>query len=141
MNNIKDEISNNDCAQICVSQIDGKGRGVLAMTKIKNESVVEVAPLLLVPRDELLGTMLREYCFSYKRDRSLSAIALGYASLYNHAFEPNAKYSIKKNSVVITACRDIEKGEEICIDYNWSPRKCYSKGLITKEEFELMSED
>jgi hypothetical protein len=54
----------NDCAQIRVAPLEGRGRGVLAMEKIHEASVIEVAPLLLVPRQELLGTKLREYVFS-----------------------------------------------------------------------------
>jgi hypothetical protein len=131
----------NDCAQIRVVPLEGKGRGVLAMAKIQAASVIEVAPILLVPRQELMGTLLREYCFSYKRDRSLSAIGLGYTSLYNHSFDPNAEARIMKDRVVFTAKRDIEEGEEICHNYAWSLKKYYSKGVISEEEFDALKKD
>ena len=111
------------------------------MAKIQAASVIEVAPILLVPRQELMGTLLREYCFSYKRDRSLSAIGLGYASLYNHSFDPNAEARIMKDRIVFTAKRDIEEGEEICLNYAWSLKKYYSKGVISEEEFDALKDE
>ena len=135
------DIYANDCAQIRVAPLEGRGRGVLAMVKIQEASVIEVAPLLLVPRQELMGTKLREYCFSYKRDRSLSAVGLGYASLYNYSSDSNARYRIMKDRIVFTAKRDIEEGEEICINYYWPPKKLYSKGIISEEEFAALKKD
>jgi hypothetical protein len=131
----------NDCAQIRVAPLEGRGRGVLAMEKIHEASVIEVAPLLLVPRQELLGTKLREYVFSYERDRSLSAVGLGYASLYNHSSDSNARYRTLKDRILFTAKRDIEEGEEICINYYWPPKKLYSCGIISKEEFDALKKD
>ena len=141
MSDIDVDISTNNCAQLSVAPLEGRGRGVLAMAKIQEASVIEVAPLLLVPRQELMGSLLREYVFSYKKkDRSLSAVGLGYASIYNHSFDSNAKFRVMKDRIVFTAKRDIEEGEEICINYDWSPQKYYSKGVISEEEFDALKD-
>ena len=47
------------------------------------------------------------------------AVALGFGSLYNHSYSPNARYEDwepnKKRYVAIT---DIAAGEEVTINYN-----------------------
>jgi SET domain-containing protein len=42
---------------------------------------------------------------------------------------------------LFTAKRDIEEGEEICINYYWPPKKLYSCGIISKEEFDALKKD
>ncbi len=46
-----------------------------------------------------------------------TALALGYGSLYNHSFAPNATTLENSDELVITALRDIAVGEEIFINY------------------------
>ena len=50
------------------------------------------------------------------------ALALGYGSLYNHSYQPNARYDDESGQTkVFTAIRDIEAGEEITVNYNGEP--------------------
>lgn len=51
------------------------------------------------------------------------ALALWYWSLYNHSYEPNAKYSanFKREQLVFEAIKDIHIWEEIYVNYNWNP--------------------
>ncbi len=50
------------------------------------------------------------------------ALALGYGSLYNHSFHPNARYDDRgQQTKVFTSLRDIESGEEITVNYNGDP--------------------
>jgi uncharacterized protein len=50
------------------------------------------------------------------------AVVLGYGSLYNHSYKPNAYYRDRRNRVKeFIALRDIAAGEEITINYNGSP--------------------
>jgi SET domain-containing protein len=44
-------------------------------------------------------------------------LALGYGSLYNHSYDPNATTLERGDELVITATRDIAKGDEIFINY------------------------
>jgi len=45
------------------------------------------------------------------------ALALGYRSLYNHSFRPNARYDdVGPLTKDFTALRDIQPGEEITVN-------------------------
>ena len=46
-----------------------------------------------------------------------TALALGYGSLYNHSYRPNAETLETPDELVITALHRIEPGEEIFINY------------------------
>ena len=54
--------------------------------------------------------------------RGTVAVALGYGSLYNHSYQPNARYDDESGQTkVFTAIRDIAPGEEIMVNYNGEP--------------------
>lgn len=55
------------------------------------------------------------YVFNW--GESSTALALGFGSLYNHSFTPNATTLETADELVITALRDIDPGEEIFINY------------------------
>ncbi len=49
-------------------------------------------------------------------------MALGYGSLYNHSYQPNARYDDESGQTkVFSAIRDIAPGEEIVVNYNGEP--------------------
>lgn len=100
------------------------GLGVIAEENIKKGSIIEVVPLLLMPIKEfelIKKTKLFYYFFEYTN--SHFAIALGYGSLYNHSYDPNARYlySFKNKTLTIKAIKDIKKDEEIFFNYNYYP--------------------
>ncbi len=111
---------------IYANQSSIEGLGVFARHEIKKDEVIEEAPLILIPEDQLSDltkTRLLEYYFAWGHKFSEAAIGLGFASLYNHSFEPNAKY-IKDvdNSVLrFVAIKDISQDEEIVVNYNGHP--------------------
>ena len=103
-----------------VKNTKGKGRGVFARTLISKDTVFERVPLLVIPATEIMGCehsrMLLGYIFEYKKE---VALALGYGSLYNHSYSPNARYDdAGKQIKEFRALRDIQPGEEITINYN-----------------------
>jgi len=103
-----------------VKHTKGKGRGVFARTLIPEGTVFERVPLLVIPAKEILdcdhGKMLLGYIFEYKKQ---VALALGYGSLYNHSYNPNARYDDAGRQIKeFSALRDIQPGEEITINYN-----------------------
>ena len=53
------------------------------------------------------------------------AIALGFGSIYNHSYEPNATYKIKPKEKIIefVAIKNIEKNNEITVNYNFGNPK------------------
>lgn len=106
---------------ICVRHIEGKGRGVFARTFIPDGTVIERVPLLILPIRDLWSpegnSCLADYVFAWNRNSV--ALALGYGSLYNHSYEPNARYDdVGRNTKVFTAIRDISPGDEVTVNYN-----------------------
>ncbi len=61
--------------------------------------------------------LLTNYFFYYGKQL---ALVLGYGSLYNHSYEPNATYVKEPSNGVVTfrAIRNIKAGEEITVNYN-----------------------
>lgn len=102
----------------------GKGRGVFARRTIREGEEIERVPVLVMPVTEVRNgpdwTTLGTYCFLWQRGKV--AVALGYGSLYNHSYRPNARYDdIGRQTKVFTALRDIGPGEEITVNYNGDP--------------------
>lgn len=98
-----------------------KGRGVFATTFIPAGTEVERVPVLVLPADEVLsgesGEFLRHYVFEW--GTNTVALALGFGSMYNHSYSPNARYDdVGRQTKIYTALRDISSGEEITINYN-----------------------
>jgi SET domain-containing protein len=84
---------------------------------------IERAPVIVLNAAELEAirtTRLARYYFEWGEDDSLGAIVLGYGSLYNHSYEPNAEFEFREDLLAIdyVALRDIRAGEEITINYN-----------------------
>lgn len=103
----------------------GRGRGVFATCAIAKETIIERVPVLVLPAAEILeagnGTpMLSHYVFDW--GKGTVALALGFGSLYNHSFNPNAFYQdCGRQTKEYVALRDIDAGEEITINYNGKP--------------------
>ena len=83
---------------IAPSRIRRAGRGVFTTRSIKKSELIESCPVILVPKKDvsnLRGSILVNYYFYFgkgEKRKSALAIALGYGSIYNHSFEPNARY-------------------------------------------------
>lgn len=97
-----------------------KGRGVFAREFIPSGAVIEKVPFLVVTWDDIADSELGDYAFVYTKTKS--ALALGYGSLYNHSFHPNARYDdVGRKTKVFSAIRDIQQGEEVTVNYNGDP--------------------
>jgi uncharacterized protein len=110
---------------IAVKRIKGKGRGVFARRLIKKGEVIERVPMIVMSakeyEEDLSGSRLSNYCFAWGRNQV--ALALGYGSIYNHSFSPNARYEdVGPQTKVFLALRVIESGEEITVNYNGKPK-------------------
>ena len=104
------------------------GRGVFALVPIAEGTLIERVPVLLIPKQQVFGdteiarrsTFISWYVFEWEgiTKRDYVALALGYASIYNHAFDPNARVERHSPDILeIFARRDIAEGEEIYISY------------------------
>ncbi len=104
-----------------VRQSPGKGRGVFAKVDIPKGKVFERVPLLVFDTEELEGSELMDYVFIW--GKKTVAIALGYGSLYNHSYAPNARYyDGPGRTKVFMTLKTIRAGEEILVNYNGDPK-------------------
>lgn len=123
-----------------VRRSPGRGRGVFARRRIRAGEVIERVPVLVVPTSDMMSedstwTNLGSYCFVW--NRTSVALALGYGSLYNHSYKPNARYDDQgQRTKVFTALRDIEAGEEITVNYNGDPDDTADVGFEVVEASE-----
>jgi len=106
-----------------IADSPGKGRGVFAAQNFAPGDLIEYAPVLVVPAGQweyMDKTILFDYYFAW---REHSAVALGYGSLYNHSFQPNARYirHFEQELIEFRALREITPDEEILVNYNGDP--------------------
>lgn len=113
-------------APLYVRPSDHSGRGVFAGRRFAKGELIEEAPVLVVPahqRPVLDRTALYDYYYGWGANLDEGAIALGFGSLYNHSYRPNATYvkDFQARTVRFFALRDIEANEEITLNYNGDP--------------------
>ncbi len=112
--------------QLEVRAAGSRGRGVFALVAIPAGTLIESADVIPVPRAEMEAIeacILADYYFRWGEDGREGAIALGYGSLYNHSYTPNARYvkDFGRRTIDFIALRDIAAGEEIRTNYNGVP--------------------
>lgn len=104
---------------IYVKQVAGKGLGVFAARDISADEVIERCPVLVMAKSDVwqVDSLLSRYVFTWGNGKV--ALALGYGSIYNHSFQPNARCDDRgRRSKEFIALRDIAKDEEITFNYN-----------------------
>jgi SET domain-containing protein len=109
-----------------ISEINTKGRGIITAQEIPEGSLIEVCPVIVIPKSQLPvihKTVLHDYYFLWGEEMDACAIALGFGSLYNHAVDPNANFilDMENQTIDIVALRDITAGEEITLNYHGEP--------------------
>ncbi len=115
---------------IYVDKTSDKGRGVFAKNGIPAQTVIEIAPVIVMSSQErklLDQTLLHDYIFEWGEDKSQCAMALGYVPIYNHSYQSNCEYEMyfKKALIAVKTIRAIEAGEQLFINYNgdWDNEK------------------
>ncbi len=103
-----------------VRKVRGMGRGVFATKSFEFNDVIEECPVILIPQLPNANPT-RDYSFGW--NKKYVAISLGYGSLYNHSYEPNAyvMQDKKRKVMIVYALGDIAEGEQILINYNGDP--------------------
>jgi SET domain-containing protein len=112
--------------RITVKDTPGKGRGVFATSEIQSGELIESTEIIVVPSEQrsfLDTTVLYNYYFSWGAEANEAALALGFGSLYNHSYSPNAHYvkDLIRQKIDFVAIRNISAGEEITVNYNGDP--------------------
>ena len=102
------------------------GRGIFATRNINKGELIHEAPVIISPSGEyknLKKTIFVEYVFWWGENLEECALALGYGSLFNHSYTPNALYKLNltQKTIDFYAHTDIKAGEEIMINYNGDP--------------------
>lgn len=100
------------------------GRGIFATRDIKKDEVVERSPVIVIsPESHVHGTILETYVFQWTDRRKDCAVALGLGSIFNHSWNQNVSYrpDHKKLEIVYKAVRNIPKGEQLFINYGYTP--------------------
>lgn len=123
----------NQSSYVVVKTTKKKGRGVFAKRLIPEGTEFEHVPLIVVTWEQIQDSELADYVYAW--DGGKTVIALGYGSLYNHSYKPNARYEdLSTRAKAYIALRDIQPGEEILINYNADPNDGADVGFNVVEE-------
>ena len=104
-----------------------KGRGVFAKKKIKKDTVVEIANVILIPNNDyelIQDTIIYQYVFEWddpkNNGENTNAIALSICQFFNHSYNPNLRYfyDYENSTIEYVAIKDVLKGEELTVNYN-----------------------
>ena len=100
-----------------------KGRGVICAYPIEKGEIVEYAPAFPIPKEQVTdGSVLENYVLTWNEGLENEEYCMvgGYVMLYNHSNEPNIAVAEDRANTAfrVTATRRIEKGEELCWNYN-----------------------
>jgi hypothetical protein len=102
-----------------------RGRGVFARTAIVSGTLIEAAPVIVIPIADcpaLDRTIIHDYYFHWDGDpegEGRGALGLGLVTLCNHASRPNARVerNFARQTLDLIASSPIGPGEEVTIDY------------------------
>jgi SET domain-containing protein len=107
---------------IFIAPSEGKGLGVFTHQPILKNDVIEICPIIIIPPEQVAvidPTIFYNYYFTWDNPEDSACIALGYGSVYNHSFKPNAEVISDDEQATLTfkCIKNIAQGEEILIDY------------------------
>lgn len=103
------------------------GNGVYALRDFKKNEIIEICPAIFLPIgdfENIKKTKMLYYYFEYTNKDF--AVVLGYGSVYNHSYKPNAQYrfNFRTRTMVVRARKKIKSGSEIFFNYNfWAEDK------------------
>ncbi|TFG23842.1 MAG: SET domain-containing protein-lysine N-methyltransferase [Promethearchaeota archaeon] len=104
-----------------------KGRGGFAKKDIKKNAIVDIANIILIPNKDyakISKTILFNYCYIWEDPKHApefkNAITFSVSQFINHSYKPNLKYlyDYKSKAIEFKALRNIQKGEELTVNYN-----------------------
>ena len=116
------KILTTDKIYVSSSPIAKRERGVFALKNIKKGELIENCPIIEFSETRSSGVNESELiCFIYflGKDKNKLTIVLGFGSIYNHSYSPNAKYKYfpKEQRIEFIAKENIKKDEEIFVNY------------------------
>ena len=110
-------------AELFIDSSNGKGRGVFTNKAIKANTVIEVAPVIVMSTaDRLLldKTLLHDYIFEWGKNKDQCCMALGLVPIYNHSYNSNCEYFMdyEEDTILVKTVSVVKKGAELTINYN-----------------------
>jgi SET domain-containing protein len=101
----------------------GRGRGIFTKKALPANTTIEISPVVVLSPEErkhIEKTLLHNYIFEWGPDRKQCCVALGYISLYNHAYISNCEYEMdfRRQLITIRTVQKVKAGEELLINYN-----------------------
>lgn len=117
------KLFSSDKLYVAKSPIPDAGRGVFARVAVKKGELIETCPVIEIPEHDASGLsegILVTYFYFFGKHKERMLLVLGFGSLYNHTYTPNAKYkeNIKDKTVEFYALRDIKEDEEVTVNYS-----------------------
>jgi hypothetical protein len=108
---------------VFVAKSKAMGRGVFTKQALEKDYIIEIAPVIVMSGTErklLDQTLLHDYIFEWGNRKKRCCMALGYVPVYNHSYDSNCEYEMEfdKEIISVRAVKNIEKGEELFINYN-----------------------
>lgn len=120
-----------------VRSTSSRGRGVFTKTNLKADTLLEVAPVIVMSGKERLlldQTRLHDYIFEWGERRERCAMALGWIPLFNHKAPANCDYEMdfKKDIMRIKTVVAVKAEEELFINYHGDPTNTKPVWFATK---------
>ena len=113
-----------------LKSVTNKGRGIFTREKIAANTLIEESPVIVMSAEDrnlLDKTLLHDYIFEWGDNKDKCCMALGFIPIYNHSYSSNCEYfmDFEKEIIQVKTVREIEKGEELTINYNgdWNDEK------------------
>ena len=111
--------------RIEVGTSPGRGRGIFAREAIAPGTLIEAAPIIVLPASDcaaLDSTIIYDYYFHWDGDPDgvgRGAIGLGLVTLCNHSSPPLARVdrNYARQTLDLIAIAEIRPGQEVTIDY------------------------
>lgn len=99
------------------------GRGVYTSENIEAGTIVEIAPVIVMNRDDRLlidQTRLHDYIFEWEGTDGNCCMALGYVPIYNHSGHSNCEYEMdyEHSLIRVKAVQPLRRGDELFINYH-----------------------
>lgn len=113
--------------ELYIQTTEGKGRGVFCNEDIEKGQLIEICPVIVLPeKDRALidKSALYDYYFLWADDHLETGIVMGFGSMYNHDYSPNAIYETYYEDQImkVIAIENIPANTEITINYNHDPK-------------------
>lgn len=105
--------------RLFVSKIQNIGYGVFAGKYIPKNTIIEVSLTKHVYDHQICEDLNLINDYTYYFDKKKCVLSLGFGSIYNHADYGinNVSYVIKKNKIIYKTIKNIQKNQQLTVDY------------------------